>query len=164
MCEIREFQETDTKEVIKLALHCQNDGSRPVVSLKDQPDLLCIREKYIDAGGNFWVALADGKIAGSIGLMNGGSGIGILKKFFVYEPYRGYPHHLGQRLYRVLISCASKQGYKQIILDTPKNTCRAHNFYKKAGFHKIEKTDLPFLYAYPYADSDFFRLNLTDDE
>ena len=160
MIEIRAFQKEDAQQVIRLALHCQNDGSRPKVTVEHQPDLLCIQEKYIDAQGGFWVAVDNGKVAGSIGLMRAGGGIGILKKFFVYEPYRGRPHHLGQRLFGVLIAFALDKGLTQIVLDTPKNTDRAHCFYEKAGFQIIEKSDLPVLYDYPYADSDFFLLNL----
>ena len=48
----------------------------------------------------------------------------------------------------------------EIILDTPKNTDRAHLFYEKAGFKKIEKEELPIEYDYPYDDSDFFCLTL----
>lgn len=160
MCFIRVFEQRDTEEVIRLVLHCQNDGSRPILSISDQPELLHIPEKYRTAGGDFWVAVHQGKVVGSIGLMNGGNGIGILKKFFVYEAYRGNPHHLGQQLYRVLLEFALTHGFKQLLLDTPKNTDRAHKFYEKAGFLKVQKNELPFHYDYPYEDSDFFILDL----
>lgn len=52
------------------------------------------------------------------------------------------------------------KSWRQIILDTPKNTDRAHLFYEKAGFKKIEKEELPIEYDYPYDDSDFFCLTL----
>lgn len=163
MFEIRQFQKSDTDEVIDLVLHCQNDGSRPTVSVKNQPELLYICEKYIANGGNFWVAVQNGQVAGSIGLMNGGQKIAILKKFFVYEAYRGYPYHLGQQLYHVLLEFAIEQGFERIILDTPKNTARAHRFYEKAGFKKIEASELPLQYDYPYqgSDCDFFCLKLS---
>ena len=57
-------------------------------------------------------------------------------------------------LFRILKS------WRQIILDTPKNTDRAHLFYEKAGFKKIEKEEPPIEYDYPYDDSDFFCLTL----
>lgn len=123
-------------------------------------ELFHIREEYVAGGGNFWVAKSDGNMAGTIGLMNKGNGIGILKKFFVYEPYRGAPHRLGSRLYAVLMEFARENSFKKIILDTPKNTERAHNFYEKAGFRKLEKEELPVAYDYPYDDSDFFYLDL----
>lgn len=99
MIEIGTYSACDKDEVIALVLHCQNDGTRPLVSIEDQPELLRIEEEYIDGGGNFWVAKENGKVAGTIGLMNKGNGLCILKKFFVYEPYRGKPHHLGRQLY-----------------------------------------------------------------
>lgn len=160
MIEIKEYSESDRNEIIDLVLHCQNDGTRPIVTVDDQPELLCIQEKYIKNGGNFWVAKEDGKVIGSIGLMNYGHGLGILKKFFVYEPYRGTPHYLGRQLYAILVSFARSQHFNKIILDTPKNTDRAHKFYEKAGFKKIEKEELPVTYDYPYANSDFFYLDL----
>lgn len=160
MIEISVFEDADQDAIIQLVLHCQNDGSRQPVSVYDQPELLAIRETYLQGGGSFWVAKENGVLAGSIGLMNYGNGIGILKKFFVYEAYRGKPHHLGQQLYGVLCSFARSHGFKELILDTPKNTGRAHHFYEKAGFEKISEEELPVAYDHPYQDCDFFRLRL----
>lgn len=160
MINIRIYEERDKDEIIELVLHCQNDGSRPLVSVEDQPELLCIREKYLNSGGCFWVAEDNGKVIGSIGLMNGRNGIGILKKFFVSEEYRGKPYHLGQKLYSQLLLFAQKHHIKELILDTPENTERAHIFYEKAGFTRIRKEDLPVRYDYPYEDCHFFRLIL----
>lgn len=160
MMEIKLFEDTDTKEVIELVLHCQNDGSRPLVSVADQPELLLIQETYFAPGGSFWVAKEQNRLTGSIGLQNCGNGLGILKKFFVYEDFRGTPHHLGQRLYAELLQFANKKHFHQIILDTPKNTERAHRFYEKSGFIKIDERDLPIAYDHPYENSDFFSLFL----
>ena len=84
----------------------------------------------------------------------------VLKKFFVYEPYRGAPCHLGRQLYGTLLDYARTHGVKQLILDTPKNTDRAHKFYERAGFTKIERADVPVVYDFPYEDSYFFRLEI----
>lgn len=160
MIEINLYEDIDRDEIIKLVLHCQNDGTRPIVGVEDQPELLCIKEKYFTSGGCFWVAKDNGKVIGSIGLMNYGNGIGVMKKFFVYEEYRGMPYHLGQKLYAELLSFAKKNNFIKLILDTPKNTDRAHKFYNKAGFTKVNKEDLPVQFDYPYKDCDFFLLNL----
>lgn len=161
MITITGYQESDRDDIIRLVLHCQNDGTRPLVTVEDQPELLHIQEKYIENGGNFWVAKDDGKLAGSIGLINCGNGIGILKKFFVYEPYRGKPHHLGQQLYQKLLIFAAAHEIKTLLLDTPANTNRAHKFYDNAGFVQITKEELPVEYDYPYDNCHFFRLDLT---
>lgn len=148
MIEIRTYSDEDREEVIRLVLHCQNDGTRPSVSVDDQPELRRIPEKYMDGGGNFWVAKDNGKTAGSIGLMKFGDGTAVLKKFFVYEPYRGAPCHLGRQLYGTLLDYARTHGVKQLILDTPKNTDRAHKFYERAGFTKIERADVPVVMTF----------------
>ena len=106
------------------------------------------------------MAKENGKVAGTIGLMNKGNGLCILKKFFVYEPYRGRPHNLGRQLYSLFLEFARTHRFSKVILDTPKNTDRAHLFYEKAGFKKIDKEELPVEYDYPYDDSDFFCLTL----
>ena len=40
--EIGVYRERDREAVIELVLHCQNDGTRPPVSVQDQPELLWI--------------------------------------------------------------------------------------------------------------------------
>lgn len=143
-----------------MVLHFQNDGTRPLVSVEDQPDLLNITKEYIDKGGYFWVAKDNEKVVGSIGLMPCSDDVFILKKFFVYEDYQGSPYHLGQKLYAELLSFANKKGIKNIFLDTPKNTTRAHKFYEKAGFIKVEEDELPVVFSHPYKCCDFFWLKL----
>ena len=56
MIEIGTYSTCDKESVIALVLHCQNDGTRPLVGVEDQSDLLHIEEEYIYNGGNFWVA------------------------------------------------------------------------------------------------------------
>lgn len=160
MIEIRMYEEEDKEEIIELVLYCQNDGTRPVVTVESQPELLRIKEVYLENGGAFWVARDGGKLAGCIGLVNCKNGIGILKKFFVYDLYRSAPHHLGRRLYGELLEFAKDRQMKKLLLDTPRNTERAHRFYEKAGFQKIEESELPVTYDHPYSECDFFILEI----
>ena len=162
MITISQFEEKYTQDVIDIVLHFQNDGTRPIISVEDQPDLLNIIGEYINTGGNFWIAKNDEMLIGTIGIMPYSSEIAILKKFFVYEDYQGTPNHMGQKLYDVLLNFAKEKGYKTILLDTPRNTERAHKFYKRAGFQKIEESDLPIRFSHPYKDKDcdFFILKI----
>lgn len=160
MIEIKIYSESDQDEVIAHVLYCQNDGTRPYVSINDQPELQNIKGKYIENGGNFWVARENETLIGCIGMMKFDDNLAILKKFFVAESYRSAPHHLGRKLYETLVEFAKNKGIKQLILDTPKNTTRAHKFYEKAGFRQLDKAHLPIVYDYPYEDSDFFCLDL----
>ena len=160
MITISQFENKYTQDVIDIVLHFQNDGTRPVVSVNDQPDLLNITDEYINKGGNFWIAKNDEILIGTIGIMPYGTEIAVLKKFFVYEKYQGAPHHIGRKLYDGLLSFAIEKGYKTILLDTPHNTERAHKFYDKAGFRKVNENELPIQFSHPYKDCDFFLLEL----
>ncbi|MFQ7308042.1 MAG: GNAT family N-acetyltransferase [Mediterraneibacter sp.] len=160
MITIGQFEDKYTQDVIDLVLHFQNDGTRPLVTVNDQPDLLNITCEYIEKGGNFWVAKDDSKLIGSIGIMPYNNEIAVLKKFFVYEDYQGEPYHIGQKLYTRLLSFANEKNIKTILLDTPHNTVRAHKFYEKAGFKKITEDMLPIKFSHPYKDCDFFMLEL----
>lgn len=160
MISITQFKNEDTQDLIRLILHFQNDGTRPFVTIDDQPDLLNITDSYISTGGNFWVAKDNDKLIGSIGIMPLNLEIAVLKKFFVYEDYQGDPFHVGRQLYARLLSFARENYFKTILLDTPYNTTRAHKFYEKAGFKKVKEKELPVAYSHPYQDCDFFLLNL----
>lgn len=160
MITISQFEDKYTEDVINLVLHFQNDGTRPLVSVNDQPDLLNIVGEYINKGGNFWIAKDDDKLIGSIGIMPYNTEIAVLKKFFVDDSYQGEPYHIGRTLYSELLAFAKKKAYKTILLDTPHNTVRAHKFYEKAGFKKIQEKDLPIQFSHPYQDCDFFLLEL----
>lgn len=160
MINITSYNDKYKDDIIKLVLHCQNDGTRPIVDVSGQQDLLDINNCYFKNGGFFWTALNENKLAGTIGLMNYGNGIGMLKKFFVYEEYRGEPYHLGQKLYSTLLDFAYKNNFKEIYLDTPKNTIRAHKFYKKAGFVQILQDSSPIKFNLIYSENDFFKLSL----
>ncbi len=96
MITITPFEEFYTQDVIDLVLHFQNDGTRPVVTVADQPDLLHITDAYFRIGGSFWIARDGEKLAGTIGIMPCENGVAVLKKFFVYEKYQGEPVHLGR--------------------------------------------------------------------
>lgn len=160
MISIGQFKDNYTQDVIDLVLHFQNDGTRPPVTVNDQPDLLNIKENYINAGGNFWIATDNDRLVGSVGIIPYGKKIAVLKKFFVYEDYQSEPFHLGQKLYASLLSFAKEKGFTTILLDTPHNTVRAHKFYEKAGFKKVDENELPIKFSHPYKDCDFFLLNL----
>lgn len=74
------FEEKYTQEVVDLILPIQRDEFNIDISIEDQPDLLRIKEEYIDTGGNFWVALSEGKVIGTIALVKLENHYGAIKK------------------------------------------------------------------------------------
>lgn len=160
---ITEYDDRYKEEVIKLILHVQNVEYGVGISVEEQPDILDIQSNYIKDGGNFWVALNDhNEVVGTIGLQKKTSEVAILKKFFVYEDYRGKKLGIGTRLYEALLGFMQKHRFSKVILDTPSKATRSHSFYKKVGFKEIAKKDLPIRYDYPDRDSLIFELTLSD--
>lgn len=47
------FEEKYTQEVVDLIIPIQRNEFNIMLSVEDQPDLLRIKEEYIDTGGNF---------------------------------------------------------------------------------------------------------------
>lgn len=148
-------------EIISLILNIQNNESKINLSLEEQPDLLDISKCYQQNGGEFWLALSDGKVIGTIGLMLKENNCAIMKKFFVKKEFRS--QKVGLALYQKLLNFATNTGVEHIILDTPSVAHTSHKFYEKAGFKRIEKADLPIPYTYPDRDSLLYILDCTSD-
>ncbi len=145
-------------EIRSLILGIQNDEAKIGLSLQEQPDLLDIRRNYQQSGGEFWIALSDGRVIGTIGLMVKERHCAILKKFFVKKEFRS--QKVGLALYHKLLNYARDRGVHHILLDTPSVAHASHRFYEKAGFRKIGTEELPVPYSYPDRDSILYLLDL----
>lgn len=156
---IIEYTEEYKQEVIDMILHIQNQESKINLSLEEQPDLLDVKSYYTNKGGKFWLAVEDGRLIGTIALMNFQNGNGVLKKFFVRKEFRN--QKIGLALYRTLYDYAVQKHYKNILLDTPSVAEASHRFYEKSGFHKTDKNHMPFAYDYPDRDSYLYLLALS---
>lgn len=149
------------QEVIDLILYVQNIEYRINLQVEEQPDILDINNNYINNGGGFWIATnEENKVIGCIGLQLKENNVAVLKKFFVYDEYRGKKYNVGLSLYKRLLKFAKEKGVSQIILDTPSVAQRSHSFYKKVGFIQISKQDLPIRYDYPDRKSLLFLLRI----
>lgn len=156
--EIITYQEKYKNQVIDLILHIQNDEAKISLSLEEQPDLMDIDSCYRKSGGEFWVAVENDSVVGTIALMPKDSGNGVLKKFFVHKDYRG--KKVGYALYCNFIEFARKNNIRTIILDTPSVARESHIFYERVGFVKINHEKLPFEYNYPDRNSYLYMLEL----
>ncbi len=80
--QIKTYSEKYRNEVISLILDIQNNEAKIGLPLSEQPDLLDINRSYRQNGGEFWSALSEGEIIGTIGLMMKERHCAVLKKFF----------------------------------------------------------------------------------
>lgn len=155
---IETYRGEHDKEIISLILSIQNDEAKIGLTLEEQPDLLDIHRSYQQSGGEFWIALSDDEVIGTIGLMLKEDHCAILKKFFVKKEFRS--RKIGLSLYDALLEYAVSKGIHHIILDTPAVAHASHRFYERAGFSKITAEALPVPYTYPDRDSILYMLNL----
>ncbi len=152
------YQEKYKQQIIDLILHIQNEEAKINLSLEEQPDLLDIPNYYEKDGGEFWLAVEDNTVIGTLALMNKGNSNGILKKGFVNKEHR--KRGILTELYRTLLDYAIKNNIKQLMFDTPSVAADCHRFFEKEGYVRISKSEQPFEYEYPDRNSYLYLLKL----
>ena len=135
----------------------QNNEAKINLSLDEQPDLKDITSCYEYDGGEFWIAVDDGVVIGTLALMNKGNGNAVLKKAFVRADHR--KKGVLSKLYNELLAFANSKDIHTIIFDTPSVATNCHHFFEKRGYRRIAKDELPFEYHYPDRDSYVYMIN-----
>ncbi len=154
---IQEYREEHRDQIIDLILDIQNNEFNVNLSLKDQPDLLCINDYYQKDHGNFWVALKDQKVIGTISLLDISNSQVALRKLFVHKNYRGQAHNTALLLLNSAIQWSIANKIKEIFLGTTSKYHAAHRFYEKNNFEEIEKEDLPAKFPVMEVDTKFYK-------
>jgi N-acetylglutamate synthase-like GNAT family acetyltransferase len=164
MIRIEPFREDYARGVTAVILPIQQQEFNIQITLADQPDLLDIASFYQKGSGNFWVALSDGEVIGTIALLDIGQGNGALRKMFVTPAFRGRPHGVALLLLDTLLGWGRSHQMKTIYLGTTAQFLAAHRFYEKNGFSQIEKSDLPSTFPVMAVDSWFYQITLSNGE
>lgn len=133
------------------------------ITLEAQPDLLDIPGFYRRGQGNFWVALEEGAVVGSIGLLDIGAGQGALRKMFVRADRRGAEQGVARDLLSTLVTWARGRGFTEIFLGTTPQFLAAHRFYEKNGFTLLQREALPETFPVMCVDSRFYWLPLAGE-
>ncbi len=156
MFHIVPFEDQYAESVIQLILHIQQNEFGIPITLADQPDLLAIPAVYQQNGGNFWVALSDEKVVGSIALIDCGAGIGCIRKMFVHAGFRGKQKGVAQQLLNTLEAQAMQHRMASLYLGTVAKLEAAIRFYEKNGFVPVEPNALPPVFPRMAVDTHFF--------
>lgn len=121
-----------------------------IAEVKKEPNAL--RKELIDLNnidvyykGNFWIAIDNGKIIGSIGLLMKGT-IGEIKRVYISSDYRR--KGIGTLLYNQLEQTAKNMNIKELQLSAGINLENAHNFYEKIGYIRYGISDSGNSYRY----------------
>jgi len=143
-----------------LILPIQQGEFNVPITLADQPDLLDLEAAYFRPGGHFWGAFAGDELVGTIGLL-APAGIGVIRKMFVKQAWRGKEWRIAQQLLETLITYAQAHGMNDIYLGTLDHMHAAHRFYERNGFTRIAKENLPAAFPFMPVDNVFYHLPIT---
>lgn len=153
---IQAYQVNHRQAVIDLVVNIQQNEFQVPVTLADQPDLIDISGFCQVKNGNFWVALYQDEVVGTIALLDSGNGVGTLRKMFVKASFRGKEWGIAQKLLDELWAWATIHGFAGVYLGTIERLQAARRFYEKNNFELIEKNNLPAEFPIMAVDTHFY--------
>ncbi len=157
---ITTYDRSSQQAVVDLILSIQCGEFGIDINIDQQPDLLTIENFYQVNKGNFWTAIVEGQLVGTIALLDIGNGQGALRKMFVHKDYRGSLYGIGIELLTTLLIWASDHGITAIYLGTTKDLLGAHRFYEKNNFERIDVNKLPDAFPIMKVDTIFYQTYL----
>ncbi|MBA3956838.1 MAG: GNAT family N-acetyltransferase [Parachlamydiaceae bacterium] len=123
-------------------------------------ELQSISQSFQKGKGNYWVALLDQKVIGTIAVIDIGHNAFELRDVFLDKEYRGQKTGFAKKLLDTVLIWSTQHDVKTIYLGTTLAFRAAHRFYEKHGFHEIAKNEMPS-YCQPMdCDEKFYRLDL----
>lgn len=158
--EIIPFQREFENAVLALIVGIQRDEFAIDITADQQPDLHDVPAFYQVRGGNFWIAVADERVVGTIALLDIGNQQGALRKMFVHPDFRGPEAGTAKRLLATLLAWARDAEIGEIFLGTTAKFTAAHRFYAKSGFSEIARATLPPAFPVMSVDTRFFHRRL----
>jgi len=157
MITIKPFDAEFQAQVAELMVQIQQVEYGIPLTREDQPDLLDIGGYYQRDLGNFWVAMDDYRVIGTLGLLDIGGGQGALRKMLVHSDYRGGKRRLAQRLLQTVLDWSQRQGMRRLYLGTAPHYLAAPHFYEKHDFTLIPREQLPASFPRMSADTHFYQ-------
>lgn len=160
MLEICSYAAAYQKDVIDLILRIQQEEFSIPITVEDQPDLASI-ESFYQKDGDFWVALENGRVVGTVAAKNIGGGNAMLRKMFVRKEYRGKTKNVSGCLLQKPLEWAKQKPLRRILLGTTPQYIAAHRFYEQHGFTEIRRADLPDSFPVMEVDKKFYCYTLS---
>ncbi len=155
------FSQEYKDRVINHIVGIQNGEFGIAITAADQPDLADIPGYYQKGCGNFWLAVHDRHVVGTISLLDIGENMAALRKMFVAPEFRGRRTGTSERLLKAALLWAKQHRINTILLGTTSKFTAAHRFYEKHGFTRIEKAYLPKNFPVMTVDTLFYQIEIT---
>lgn len=150
-----------TDAVIELILEIQRKEFGLEIQATDQPDLLDVASYYQTGAGDFWVALCQNQVVGTIALKDIGNSQGALRKMYVKASHRGKQHAVAAQLLAQLVQAASGAKLQELYLGTTEQFAAACCFYEKNGFARVALAALPEAFPRIPPETRFYRRPLS---
>jgi len=158
--EIVPFQPQHAAGVVAVIVPIQRAEFDIPIALAEQPDIQDVGAFYQSGAGNFWVALDERKVVGTLGLLDIGNGQAALRKMFVAAGHRGAGFSIARRLLDALLAWCRGHDIREVYLGTTAQFHAAHRFYEKSGFRRIDRAELPPAFPVMSVDTRFYHLAL----
>lgn len=158
---IQPFESRYQIEVVALIEQIQIGEFNIPIEVDQRQELQFISKSFQKNKGNYWVALYDEKVIGTIAVIDIEHKAFELRDFFLHQDYRGGNRGFAKKLLEVIIEWSKECDVKTIYLGTTLAFRAAHRFYEKQGFIELAKKEMP-PYCQPMdCDEKFYKLNLT---
>lgn len=136
----RNIEQTDNRELADLirTVFREFKIDRPGTVYFD-PTTDNLYEQFRTPGSVYWIAEADGKMAGGCGIFPTPGlpeGFAELVKFYLLAPWRG--KGIGRQLLEKCLDSAKQMGYIHIYLESLPELDKAVSMYLKSGFRFID--------------------------
>ena len=105
---------------------------------------------------NYWVAIKDGKVIGTIGVIVVDNDFGVLKKMMLKKEFRGKEFGISKALLSTVLEWSNTNHISKIYLGTMIPFKAAQSFYISNGFKQIRENELPINFLKNPLDKVFF--------
>lgn len=157
---VQPFESKYQPEVISLIERIQIGEFKIPIDDGQRKELQSISKSFQRNMGNYWVALLNGKVIGTIAVIDIGHQAFELRDVFLDKDYRGSQTGYAKKLLDTVFAWSNEHGVKTIFLGTTLAFRAAHRFYEKHGFYEIARKDMPS-YCQPMdCDEKFYRIDL----
>lgn len=159
---IKSFESKYQPEVIDLIEQIQVGEFNLPIDSNQRKELQSISASFQKDKGNYWVALFNEKVIGTIAVIDIGHRAFELRDVFLHKDYRGKETGFAKRLLDTVFDWAKEHDVNTIYLGTTLDFRAAHRFYEKHGFYEIARNEMPE-YCQPMdCDEKFYRFDLRE--
>lgn len=158
--QIKPFEQRYQSEVFALIQKIQVDEFDIPIEDAQCKELESISESFQKENGNYWMALFNEKVIGTIAVIDIGHHAFELRDVFLDEAHRGSVTQFAKQLFDTVLVWSKEHGVNAIYLGTTLKFQAAHRFYEKNGFREIARSDMP-PYCQPMeCDEKFYQFVL----